>query len=136
MLPKYVANILYDSTETIEEIRKMINGETEKKESILRIAARYFKYNKISFLLIILILIQITISIFGSKGLLTRLRLNNEKKQLEQQLQTEIKNGEELQKEINELNTSDKKIEKVAREKFGMVKDGEKIYRIKIDSSK
>jgi cell division protein FtsB len=68
--------------------------------------------------------------------LLTRLRLNNEKKQLEQQLQTEIKNGEELQKEINELNTSDKKIEKVAREKFGMVKDGEKIYRIKIDSSK
>ena len=114
----------------------MINGETEKKESILRIAARYFKYNKISFLLIILILIQITISIFGSKGLLTRLRLNNEKKQLEQQLQTEIKNGEELQKEINELNTSDKKIEKVAREKFGMVKDGEKIFRIKIDSSK
>ena len=114
----------------------MIDGEKEKKENIIRIAARYFKYNKISFLLILVILFQITISIFGSKGLLTRLRLINEKKQLEQQLQTEIKNGEDLKKEINELNTSDKKIEKVAREKFGMVKDGEKIYRIKIDSSK
>lgn len=114
----------------------MINGNSENKDNLIRIVVRYFKYNKIAFLFIILIIIQIALSIFGSKGLLTRLRINNERKILEQQLQTEIKNSEELKKEINELNNSDKKIEKVALEKYGMVKDGEKIYRIKIDSTK
>jgi cell division protein FtsB len=114
----------------------MINQESEKRDNLLRVVARYFKYNKIALIFIVLIIIQIIISIFGSKGLLTRIRINSERKQLEQQLQQEIRNGEYLKKEIDELNNSDKKIEKVAREKYGMTKEGEKIYRIKVDSSK
>jgi cell division protein FtsB len=114
----------------------MINDEPEIKDSLFKIIVRFFKYNKIAFIFLILIIIQIIISIFGSKGLLTRIKLSSEKKQLEQQFQTEIKNGGDLKKEINELNTSDKKIEKVAREKYGMTKEGEKIFRIKIDSTK
>ena len=114
----------------------MIKDEPEIKESLLKIIVRFLKYNKIAFLFIILIVIQIIISVFGSKGLLTRFKLISEKKQLEHQMQSEIKNGEDIKKEINELNNSDKKIEKVAREKYGMTKEGEKIYRIKIDSTK
>jgi cell division protein FtsB len=41
-----------------------------------------------------------------------------------------------LQREIDELKTSDKKVEKVAREKYGMVKEGEEIYKIQVDSTK
>ena len=51
-------------------------------------------------------------------------------------MQAEQKRNTEIKKEIDELNNSDKKIEQVAREKYGMTKDGEKIYKIKIDSTK
>ena len=75
-------------------------------------------------------------TIFGNKGIIYRIRLESEKKQLEEQFQTEINKSEELQKEINELNNSENKIEKVAREKYGLTKEGEQIYRIKVDSTK
>jgi len=75
-------------------------------------------------------------TVFGNKGIISRVRLESEKKQLEEQFQTEINKSEELQKEINELNNSENKIEKVAREKYGLTKEGEQIYRIKVDSTK
>lgn len=42
----------------------------------------------------------------------------------------------ELQKDIEELKSSDKKIEQTAREKYGMTKENETIYKILIDSTK
>ena len=75
-------------------------------------------------------------TVFGNKGIISRIKLESEKKQLEEQFQTEINKSEELQKEINELNNSENKIEKVAREKYGLTKEGEQIYRIKVDSTK
>lgn len=75
-------------------------------------------------------------TVFGNKGIIYRIKLESEKKQLEEQFQSEIKKGEELQKEIDELNNSEHKIEKVAREKYGLTKEGEQIYRIKVDSTK
>jgi cell division protein FtsB len=47
-----------------------------------------------------------------------------------------MKRSAELQKEVEELKSSDKKIEKIAREKYGMTKEGEKIQRIVVDSTK
>jgi len=114
----------------------MLEFQKEKKESFLKIIARYLKYNRIAFVFIILIIIHIFIAVFSSKGLITRIKLLNEKKNLELQMQAEQKRNTEIKKEIDELNNSDKKIEQVAREKYGMTKDGEKIYKIKIDSTK
>jgi cell division protein FtsB len=108
----------------------------ENKESIVRKVARFFKYNKLALIFILVILAQVGLTIFGSKGLLMRLKLEGNRKQLEKQLLEEQKKTEELKNEIKELNTSDKKIEKVAREKYGMTKDGEKIIKIKVDSTK
>ncbi len=108
----------------------------EEKESLIKIVARFLKYNKIFALFLIILLLLIYMTIFGNKGLIYRIDLESEKKQLEEQLQTEINKGEELQKEINELNNSESKIEKVAREKYGLTKEGEQIYRIKVDSTK
>jgi len=39
--------------------------------------------------------------------------------------------NEQLRKKIHELETNPKAIEKIAREKYGMVKEGEEIFRIK-----
>lgn len=97
---------------------------------------RFLKYNKIFALFLIIVLLLIYMTIFGNKGLIYRIDLEAEKNQLEDDLQTEIKKGEDLQEEINELNNSESKIEKVAREKYGLTKEGEQIYRIKVDSTK
>lgn len=75
-------------------------------------------------------------TVFGDKGLLSRMSLENEKKTFEEQLKAETNKTGELQKEILDLNNSNEKIEKVAREKYGLTRDGEKIYKIKIDTSK
>ena len=114
----------------------MNESKQEIEDSVLKKIARFFKYNKLAFIFLLIIIAHIGLAIFGSKGLLTRMKLENDKKQLEKQLQDEIKKGEDLKKEINEINTSDKKVEKIAREKYGMTKDGEKIIKIKVDSTK
>ena len=108
----------------------------EDKESSFKIVLRFLKYNKIFALFLFIVLLLIYMTIFGNKGLISRIDLESQKKQLEEELQTEINKGEELQKEINELNNSESKIEKVAREKYGLTKEGEQIYRIKVDSTK
>ena len=108
----------------------------EDKESSFKTVLRFLKHNKIFGLFLIIVLLLIYMTIFGNKGLIYRIDLESEKKQLEEQLQTEINKGEELQEEINELNNSESKIEKVAREKYGLTKEGEQIYRIKVDTTK
>ena len=59
-----------------------------------------------------------------------------ENRQLKEKLKTEQDKSLMLQKEIEEIKTSDKKIEKVAREKYNMVKEGEEIYKVVTDSTK
>ncbi len=114
----------------------MFEAEEEIKDSILKKIARFFKYNKLALIFFLIIIAHIGLAIFGNKGLITRMRLENDRKQLEKQLQEEVNKSEELKKEINEINTSDKKIEKIAREKYGMTKEGEKIIKIIVDSTK
>lgn len=114
----------------------MFEEKEEIKDGLIKKIARFFKYNKLALFFFLIIIAHIGLAVFGSKGLLTRIRLESERKQLEKQLQEEWKKGEDMKKEINEINTSDKKIEKIAREKYGMTKDGEKIIKIKVDSTK
>ena len=59
-----------------------------------------------------------------------------ENRELQRKLKDEQDKTIMLQKEIEDLKSSDRKIEKVAREKFGMVKEGEEIYKIQVDSTK
>ncbi len=114
----------------------MFEEKEEIEDGLIKKIARFFKYNKLALFFSLIIIAHIGLAVFGSKGLLTRIRLESERKQLEKQLQEEWKKGEDMKKEINEINTSDKKIEKIAREKYGMTKDGEKIIKIKVDSTK
>lgn len=59
-----------------------------------------------------------------------------ENRELREKLKAEQDRTIMLQKEIEDLKTSDRKIEKVAREKYNMVKDGEEIYKVVTDSTK
>ncbi len=110
--------------------------ESENKDGLFRTIARFIKYNSRLVFVIIFFIGLISLAVFGNKGILQRFRLEAEKKDLENQLNEEYKKSEALRKEIEELKTSDEKMEKVAREKYGMTREGEKIQKILIDSTK
>lgn len=109
---------------------------SEGNDSLITLTARFIKYNSRIFVVIIFFIGLISFASFGNKGILQRFKLETEKIDLEKQLDAEIKKSQSLQKEIEELKSSDSKIEKVAREKYGMTKEGEKIYKVIIDSTK
>lgn len=109
--------------------------ENKKKNKIKGII-KFIGNNKLLTFYFIILIILLYTTVFGSKGLLKRIRLEKEKSSIEEQIQAEIKKTEELQKEINDLKNSDAKIEKIARERYKMTKEGEKIYKVIIDSTK
>ncbi|MEO8664143.1 MAG: septum formation initiator family protein [Ignavibacteria bacterium] len=109
---------------------------TTGSDSLLKIIARFIKYNLKLFFVVIFFIGLISLAVFGNKGILQRFRLESEKKELEKQLEAEHKKSDDLRKEIDDLKTSDEKMEKIAREKYGMTKDGEKIYKVVVDSTK
>lgn len=109
--------------------------ETER-DGLIKNIARFMKYNSRLVLVVIFFAGLLSLAVFGNKGILQRYRLESERKELEKQLDDEYKKAEALRKEIEELRTSDEKMEKVAREKYGMTKDGETVQKIIIDSTK
>lgn len=107
-----------------------------KDDSFFKNVVRYI-YNRRKFFLYLVILLAIlSYAVFGKKGILQRVELEMENRSLKEKLAQEQQKTILLQKEIEELKTSDKKIEKVAREKYGMVKEGEEIYKVMTDSAK
>jgi len=108
----------------------------EQKDGVVKIIARFIKYNRKFVFFFVVVGGLLAFASVGNKGIISRLKMESERKDLEEQLKAEQMKTKELQKEIDELKSSDKKIEKTAREKYGMTKEGETIYKILIDSTK
>ena len=107
-----------------------------KRDGLLKIVLRFIKYNKKVVLFVIVLMGLIVFASIGNKGLISRIKMEGERKDLEEQLKAEQMKTKELQKDIEDLKSSDKKIEQTAREKYGMTKENETIYKILIDSTK
>ena len=75
----------------------------------------------------------IGVFIFSDLGLLKWYSLNRERGRLKQEIDDLILKESQLTQEIEQIKTDDKYLEKIAREKFQMVKPGEKVFRI-VDS--
>lgn len=109
---------------------------SSNEDSFFKNIIRYIYHRRRLFLFLIVLLLILAYAVFGKKGLLQRVDLELENRELQKKLKEEQEKTLILQKEIDDLKTSDKKIEKVAREKYGMTKEGEEIYKILIDSTK
>jgi len=68
--------------------------------------------------------------LFGSHGIIQRIRLQHQKVELEMKIQQAEVETKRLQAESKALDGDKKAIEKVAREKYGMVRDGETVYKV------
>ena len=78
----------------------------------------------------ILIVIQTLFLVFNEFGLKKWIELNKTKSDLQSEIQTLLTQQINLQEEISKLNVDQDYIEKIAREKFMMVKPGEKVFRV------
>jgi len=76
---------------------------------------------------------------FSSKGILHRIRLEEEKKVWQQKVQEAEAERQRLEKEAKALETDTAPggaVEKVARERYGMVRHGETVYKMKNEKGK
>jgi len=107
----------------------------QEKDSLRKKFFGLFRRYRVMILFITVILIIIIWALSGEKGFISRKKLERENAKLMEQYREDSSKSVSLEKEIEMLNKSDKKLEEVAREKFGMTKAGEKIYKIIIDST-
>ncbi|MEJ5352242.1 MAG: septum formation initiator family protein [Melioribacteraceae bacterium] len=84
-------------------------------------------YNIVFFSLLMLAFIYL---LFNENGILKYIKAKNEIKKLEQEINNAEMKLHLLQLEIDSLKTSKEKIEKVAREKYHMLKPNEKVLKV------
>ena len=68
--------------------------------------------------------------LFGSRGVVQHVRLQARKDELEQRIRDAEADSVRLQAESRALDGDRVAIERVAREKYNMVRDGETVYRV------
>lgn len=95
-------------------------------------AIRLIKYNFKVFILLCIVVPILYGIIFGSHGVIQRVSYYYENKELQSDLDKELKTQMELKTRINSLKTDKSVIEKLAKERYGMVRPGETLYKIQI----
>lgn len=80
----------------------------------------------LGFLLLLALLLLLST---GKRGFIQQLRISHKKKQLTKEIEMLQKEKEDLEEEIEKLKTPEY-TEKIAREKYGMAKKKEKVYRV------
>jgi len=68
---------------------------------------------------------------FSNKGILQRWRLESQKRAMEEKIHQVQQEQLKLQEQSKALDCDLKAIEKVAREKYGMIREEETVYKIK-----
>lgn len=85
------------------------------------------------YILTIVLSLFVVVLVFNDFGLITYFKLQNKQNQLDKELQQLLIQQNDLRSEIIKLQTDQNYIEQIAREKFMMVKPGERIYRVNED---
>lgn len=84
----------------------------------------------IRILIILIFLASISFLVFNENGILKFLKMKSEMNQLNDEIVKAEDRLKTLNAEIDSLKTSREKIERVAREKFDMMKKNEKVFKI------
>ena len=72
----------------------------------------------------------ILLLLFSDRGFITLWNLKKEKIEIQQEINSLRQQIAALEKEVEKLEFDEKYIEKIAREKFRMVKPGEKVFKV------
>ena len=100
------------------------------KYSVLTFFKKIFRKRSVFVSLLIVIPTFFFIT-FSSKGVLTRSSLESEKRAMEERVRQAQQEQRRLQEQSKALDNDPKAIEKIAREKYGMIRDGETVYKVR-----
>lgn len=82
-------------------------------------------------LLLTLALLLALYVMFNNKGVITRIRLEIERRDAIERVEAAERETQQLQSYLKALEGDRKTIEKVARERHGMAREGETVYHVK-----
>lgn len=88
------------------------------------------KENKIGSALIFGGIVLFMYVFFNSNGILERIKLEMQKKEVLEKIEKAESDQAKLKDQSKALDGDPKAIEKVAREKYGMVRENEKVYKV------
>lgn len=74
--------------------------------------------------------------LFSSRGIFSRLNLELEKRELTESIQLYRQQQDSLKQTIKKLESDTVLIEKIARERYGMIKSGEKVFIVEVPKNK
>jgi len=108
-------------------------------EQLLNKIARSAAKNKKRTVLIVLVFIVLLYVVFDNKGVLTRFRLEQQHREWMDQLKRDSLETLRLREQMKAIESSNDTLERIARERYGLAKQGETVYQVRkqsADSSK
>ncbi len=104
----------------------------QPEKLLKKMAKKASKNKKRTAILVLLTFVGLYI-VFDNKGVLKRIRLEHERAEWIQKVKADSIETKRLQDSIRALENDKKALEKVARERYGMVREGETVYQVKKD---
>ena len=104
-----------------------------RPERFLKKVAKSARKNKKRTIILIFLFLLFLYLLFDNKGIITRLRLESQHREWIERLKADSIETKRLQEQIRALEGDKKTIEKTAREKYGMAREGETVYQVKKD---
>jgi len=77
-----------------------------------------------------ILVLGVVLLIFNDMGIVTWYQMRQERQHIQAEIDRLILEEKSLTEELNRLNYDDDYVKKIARERFHMVKPGEKVFRV------
>jgi len=100
-------------------------------ERFLKKIAKSAAKNKKRTIILVALFLLFLYLLFDNKGIVTRFRLEAQHREWIEKVKSDSIETKRLQEQIKALEGDNKTIEKTAREKYGMSREGETIYQVK-----
>lgn len=100
---------------------------TSTLESIKSVLSYLFQNKKILIFVVFLVFILLNF-VFSEHGIINRIQLGLEQKEYKEKISLELRKTDSLKNRILTLTFDSLEIERIAREYYGMLKPGEKLY--------
>ena len=100
-------------------------------ERFLKKIARSAAKNKKRTIILVVVFLFFLYLLFNNKGIVTRIRLEAQHREWIEKVKADSIETARLQEQIKALEGDKKTIEKTAREKYGMAREGETVYQVK-----
>jgi cell division protein DivIC len=102
----------------------------KQRQSIVDMLKKKWKNKNLRLTLLIVVPVFCFIT-FGNKGIIQRFRLESQKQVIEEKIRQAQQEHQKFLEQSKALDNDPKAIEKVAREKYGMIREGENVYKVK-----